>query len=194
MDASSPPFPPNVCASHGSEHGRERSALRRLFRYFSWIIVAAIAYVLLDFSIDIQPAAVHDSYRFTVPALQPDEVRILRQDNLSVLLIRRSAETRRRLLQTAAASLQDPDSSRSHQPGYARNPLRSRHEEYFVAYALGTDLGCPLQVVETYLRETCGDAGYDFAGRALQASKSFSNLIIPDYNFSSNFSHLTIKP
>ena len=174
--------------------GAHRARLKRLFRYLSWIVVAAIAYVLLDFSVDIKPPAVHNSYHFTVPELRFDEPRILRQDNLSILLIRRSETSRRNLEMTAAVHLQDPESSRSHQPGYAKNPLRSRHAEYFVAYASGTDLGCPLQVMENALREICGDARYDFAGRALTASNSFSNLIVPEYNFANNFSSLTIYP
>ena len=153
-----------------------------------------MAYVLLDFSIDIKPPAVHSSYHFTLSTLQLDEPRILRQDNLSIVVIRRSESTRRSLEGTAADRLQDAQSSRSHQPEYAQNLLRSRHAEYFVAYATGTDLGCPVQVEVGELRESCGEARYDFAGRALEAPKSFSNLIVPDYTFTNNFSSLTIYP
>jgi hypothetical protein len=175
---------------HGVNH---RSALTRLFKYCAWIIVAAVIYVLLDFSIDVRPPAVHSSYHFNVANIAPDEARILRQDNLSILLIRRSVATRRRLEQSAE-SLQDPESNRSHQPDYADNSLRSRHAEYYVSYAIGTDLGCPLQINGTILQETCGSARYDFAGRALKSAKKFPNLSIPDYNFANNFSSLTINP
>lgn len=173
--------------------GQQRNRLKRLFRYFAWVIVAAVAYVLLDFAIDIRPPAVQASYRFSIDALELDEARILRQDNLSILLIRRSADTIHALEQSAE-SLQDGASRYSHQPDYARNPLRSRHPEYFVSYAIGTDLGCGLELLDSGLREVCGNAHYDFAGRALQGANKFSNLTIPDYTFTNNFSSLTVKP
>jgi hypothetical protein len=173
--------------------GQRRSHLKRLFKYFSWIIAAAVIYVLLDFAIDVRPPAIQPSYRFHVGALALDEARILRQDNLSILLIRRSADTIHALEQ-AADSLQDGASRYSHQPDYARNPLRSRHPEYFVSYAIGTDLGCGLEVLDLRLREICGGAHYDFAGRALQGSGKFPNLSIPDYTFTNNFSSLTVYP
>ncbi len=149
--------------------------------------------MLLDFAIDIRPATIQSSYRFNVGALAPDEVRILRQDNLSILVIRRSAATLAALMR-ADESLQDPQSRYSHQPDDIDNPLRSRHAEYFVSYAVGTDLGCPLKVLETGLREGCSSARYDFAGRALEGANKFQNLSIPDYNFDNNFSVLTVYP
>jgi ubiquinol-cytochrome c reductase iron-sulfur subunit len=117
----------------------------------------------------------------------------VRHDNLLILVARRSPATIASL-QTASAQLQDPQSENSNQPGYALNSLRSRHPQYFVSYAMSTDLGCPLEVVEDGLRETCGSARYDLAGRALMGVKSFTNLSIPDYNFTNNFSTLTIEP
>ena len=173
--------------------GGSRRLLTSLFRYFSWIAAAAVVYVLLDFSIDIRPPAVQSSYYFEISPMASDEVRIVRQDNLSILIIRRSAETRAALLQ-ASAELQDSESSDSHQPGYARNPLRSRNAEYFVSYAIGTDLGCPLEPGIDRLQEVCGKATYDFAGRALSGTSEFSNLSIPDYQFSDDYSRLTINP
>ena len=173
--------------------GEKRSRLTRLFRYLSLLVVAAVLYVLLDFAIDVRPATIQASYRFNVGTLAADEVRILRQDNLSILVIRRSVATMAALMQ-AGESLQDPDSRYSHQPDDAANPLRSRHAEYFVSYAIGTDLGCSLTVLESGLRESCSSARYDFAGRALEGVNKFQNLSIPDYNFADNFSTLTINP
>jgi len=159
----------------------------------SLLVVAAVLYVLLDFAIDVRPATIQASYRFNVGALAVDEVRILRQDNLSILVMRRSAATLAALMQ-AGESLQDPDSRYSHQPDDADNPLRSRHAEYFVSYAVGTDLACALTVFASELREGCGSARYDFAGRAFEGANKFQNLSIPDYNFDDNFSTLTINP
>ena len=170
-----------------------RRNLERLLRFCALIAAAAIVWVIVDFSIDIRPPGIHSSYRFSLAELAPDEARILRQDNLSILVIRRSAATIRELEQ-APGELQDPDSSDSRQPDYARNPLRSREAEYFVSYAIGTDLGCLLQIGAAELLEACGSARYDFAGRAFKSAETFPNLTIPDYTFTNNFSTLTIKP
>ena len=150
-------------------------------------------YVLFDFMVDVRPSTIQSSYRFQLAELTPDQATILRQDNLAILVVHRSAQTIKRL-QQASSQLQDPQSENSNQPGYALNSLRSRHPQYFVSYAMSTDLGCPLEVVEDGLRETCGSARYDLAGRALMGVKSFTNLSIPDYNFTNNFSTLTIEP
>jgi hypothetical protein len=72
--------------------------------------------------------------------------------------------------------------------------LRSRYDHYFVSYAVGTDLGCPLRLLPSTVREICGSADYDFAGRALKGANQFPNLSIPDYNFANNFSTLIVKP
>ena len=150
-------------------------------------------YVLLDFTIDLRPSRVQSSYQLSVEEWPIDQARILRRDNQSILVIRRSAETIAQL-NRALADLQDPGSKHSHQPVFATNALRSKHPELFVSYATGTDLGCGLEVVNRELKEICGDARYDFAGRALQGAREFQNLTIPDYNFSDNFTKLTIRP
>jgi ubiquinol-cytochrome c reductase iron-sulfur subunit len=173
--------------------GPGRGGLVRLFKLFLFMLLAGVAYVLLDFAIDLRPAAVQSSYRFEVPDLAPDEVRILRRDNFAIVLARRSAATVEALRQ-ASAGLQDPRSENSRQPEYARNALRSRDPGYFVAYAYGTDLGCELSISPPGLRESCGSARYDLAGRALAGTKRFSNLPIPDYNFDADFKRLTVNP
>ena len=94
-----------MCADERRAGPAQRARLQRLFRYFAWTIAAAVVYVLLDFSIDLKPSAVHSSYRFTVPVMDADDVRVLRQDNLSILVIRRSDATRQRLEQAAPTGL-----------------------------------------------------------------------------------------
>ena len=71
---------------------------------------------------------------------------------------------------------------------------RSHPPEYYVAHAYGTDLGCPLEVIGERLQEICGAASYDFSGRALTDSRIYSNLRVPDYEFSSDFKTLTVFP
>lgn len=184
---------PRASVSSKKAPGPGRRGLTGLLKTFSFILVAAVLFVLLDFAIDLRPSTIQAAYRFEVGPLAPDEIKLLRHDNLSILVVRRSPQTIERLRQTANL-VQDPDSADSRQPDYARNALRSRHPEYFVSYALGTDLGCTLKILELNLQEICGAARYDLAGRALKGENEFSNLTIPDYNFTNNFSTLTIKP
>ena len=167
--------------------------LERAFKVASGLLLAAVAVVFLDYLVDFKPAAVDSSYRFSVKPLALDEARILRQDNLAILVIRRSPETIARLA-SEPGRLQDPDSRRSRQPDFAANAARAREPEYFVSYALGTDMGCPLEVDRLVLREICSSASYDFAGRAIEGEKAFKNLAIPDYNFSNEYQFLTIRP
>ena len=170
-----------------------RKFLQKAVRYFWLLGGLAVLYVLLDFMIDVRPSTIQSSYRFNVGELALDEIKILRQDNLAILVVRRSAATIASL-QESSAQLQDPQSLDSNQPDYARDALRARHPQYFVSYALGTDLGCTLKVLQDSLQEICGRARYDLAGRAFKGENEFSNLSIPDYNFNNNFSTLTIKP
>ena len=72
--------------------------------------------------------------------------------------------------------------------------LRSQQTDFFVAFAQGTDLGCPLEAIGDRLKETCGTASYDFFGRALTDSGNYQNLRVPKYEFSSDFKVLTVWP
>ena len=173
--------------------GRRRQRLLRLTRLAVYTFVLGLLYVLFDFAIDWRPATVQDSYRFRLPALAFDQPRILRQDNLALVVIRRSPALMNRL-QLGADELQDARSARSRQPAGFDPEHRAREAEYFVAYAIGTDFGCPLKIEAEDLRESCGAARYDFAGRAYRGERRFSNLPVPDYTFSENFRTLTVFP
>ncbi len=170
-----------------------RSPVERLFRYFALAGAAAVVFVLLDFSFDWRPQRVYESYLFKLPELEADVPVILRQENLSIVVVRRSPGVIA-ALRRAGGGLQDPASRRSRQPGFALNPVRSRDPEYFVAYALGTDLGCALEIDADGLREICSDARYDLAGRARAGARDFRNLTVPDYNFGPEYQTLTIRP
>ena len=172
---------------------KPHSLVERLFRYFALAGAAAVVFVLLDFSFDWRPQRVYESYRFNLPELEVDVPVILRQDNLSIVVVRRSPGAVAALRQ-AGDGLQDPASRRSRQPDFAVNALRSRDPEYFVGYALGTDLGCALEIEDDGMREVCSDARYDLAGRARTGARDFRNLTVPDYNFGPEYETLTIRP
>jgi len=170
-----------------------RKTLQQSIRCLAILAAIAIAYVLIDFSIDIRPPAVQATYEFNIGDPVQDRLIILRQQNLSIVLIKRSKTAIARLLQSNQ-NLQDVDSDHSSQPDFAKNQLRSKYPEYFVSYATGTDLGCALVEEQFLMKEICGEARYDFAGRALQGKKKFSNLVIPAYQFSNGFRTLMISP
>lgn len=173
-----------------------RELLLRLTKYFISLSIAGVFIVVVDYAIDIRPANVHARYHFPLDIANTpfDQPIWLRQDNLSILLIRRSSGLINQLRE-AKTHLQDINSDSSRQPSFAKNALRSRHKDYFVSYAIGTDLACALEVqANLLLKETCGNARYDFAGRALGNEIQFQNLTIPDYTFNHDFSLLTIIP
>lgn len=173
----------------------KRALLSRLTKYLIGITIFGLLFVLVDFSIDFRPKNVQEIYLFSLKTsdLSYDSPTWLRQDNLHILLIKRSVNLRNQLSQTRQ-NLQDPDSHSSRQPDYAKNKLRSKDDLYFVSYAIGTDLSCPLELKEKQmLKEICGAASYDFAGRAFSGGNRFQNLAIPDYNFNDDFSLLTIS-
>ena len=154
----------------------------------------ATFYVSLDFFIDLKPLSVHSSYQFLLKSIPYDQPQWLKQDNLTILLIKRS-ESMIAQLQHSKYSLQDAVSDHSRQPDYAKNSHRSRYPAYYVSYATGTDLGCLLELKAAgIVGEVCSSAQYDFAGRSLKSNNQIQNLVVPDYNFSDNFTQLTIKP
>lgn len=170
-----------------------RVLLVRLLKLFTGIMVIVSIMVLLDFSIDFRPPGIQSSYRFNIEGITEDRPKWLKQDNLTILLIKRSDTIIQALHQQK--DLQDPASSDSNQPEFARNALRSSIPGYFVSYANGTDLGCIVELKSgAILAEACGNAQYDFAGRAIIGKNSFQNLPIPDYNFIDNFNTLIIRP
>ena len=174
---------------------KRRALLLRLTKYLMGLMLAGLLFVLADYSIDFRPPNIHANYHFSLNSSKMpfDQPVWLRQDNLSILLIRRSPNLRAQL-KNSILNLQDADSESSQQPQYAGNALRSRNGEYFVSFGVSTDLTCPLELLENQLLgETCGNAQYDFAGRALMGENQFQNLSIPDYNFNDDFSLLTIS-
>lgn len=172
-----------------------KALLLRLTKTLLGITVLGLIIVLADYAIDFRPKNVQANYYFSLKKndISYDSPIWLRQDNLHILLIKRSVTLRKELSYTKQ-SLQDPNSDSSRQPGYAKNALRSKDDIYFVSYAIGTDLSCSLELKgEQLLKEICGTASYDFAGRALSGQSQFQNLTIPDYNFNDDKNLLTIS-
>ncbi len=114
----------------------ETKTTQRSIQSFLAVLGVAVVYVLVDFAIDIRPPAVQSSYHFKIESLTPDVPAFLRQDNLVIVVIARSAASIAGLKQ-ADANLQDPESRLSHQPAFATNALRSRQASILSAMPSG---------------------------------------------------------
>ena len=110
-----------------------------------------------------------------------------------VWVLRRTGDMLARL-EKARGLLADPDSKiRSQQPGYARNPARSRRPEIFVAVGLCTHLGC----IPSFRPEPgsvqpdwpggfycpCHGSRFDLAGRVFKNVPAPTNLLVPEYRY-----------
>jgi hypothetical protein len=75
-----------------------------------------------------------------------------------------------------------------------RQARQGKAEDYFIAYAIGTNLGCPLQEVAGHkLKESCSSAEYDFSGQPVGIEKRFTALHVPVYNFCDDFSCINLR-
>jgi ubiquinol-cytochrome c reductase iron-sulfur subunit len=91
------------------------------------------------------------------------------------------------------AQLKDPSSAHSDQPAYAKNPQRSRTDEFLVLVGTCTHLGClPKQrfsAGELYPSWPggffcpCHGSRFDLAGRVFDGSPASINLRVPPYSY-----------
>ncbi len=147
-----------------------KQKLQRLVKIFGAIIALSIIYVTIDFFITVPKDIATENYRIALPALETDRVYFFKGGNKQVVIIRYSELLKQKFKV-------DP----------------STHQGYFVAYALGTYLSCPLQVIEDkYLKESCSSARYDFAGRPVD-SDNFTSLRVPVYNFCPDHSCINLR-
>lgn len=97
-------------------------------------------------------------------------------------------------LRERTAMLADPFSTRSEQPDYARNPMRSIRPEYAVLVGICTHLGCvPNFKVHLDSGDVAASAGgfycpchgskFDLAGRVYKNVPAPVNLVVPPYQF-----------
>lgn len=137
-------------------------------------MILATTYIIIDFS-SSNDGAVRSTARLALPELETDRAYFYKINNRLIVVIRYSAVSRRKLFQQ-----EDLNSS--------------QWPEYFVALAYGTDLGCPLEAGDgQYLKESCSDTRYDFAGRPLNSKLSISALRVPDYKFCPDYSCLKLQ-
>ena len=130
-----------------------------------------LMFVMFDFASSGTLSADADPIRVPLPVLEADRVYFVKFDNRQLVVMRYSSLLQQSLFPGGDA----PD--------------------YLVAYALGTYLGCPLDVVNNqYLKESCSSASYDFAGQPQDNNQNFTALAIPVYTFCPDNSCITLYP
>lgn len=129
--------------------------------------------------------------------IQPGERITVTWRGKPVWVVRRTDEAMRRMASEEwLAELRDPTSEvTAQQPDYARNAARSISDEYFVAIALCTHLGCvPLYEPQPDAARSsrlwiggffcpCHGSRFDLAGRVVKNVPAPTNLVIPPHTF-----------
>ena len=145
--------------------------LKRLIKLMIIVSLLWGVFVVMGFFESTDPASEND-IRIPLPAMQTDNPYLVRYDNKQLIVVLYSERTMATL--------------------FTGN---SQSKPHLVAFAYGTNLGCPLEIIEPdRLKETCSDTEYDFAGRPIEKNRGFPDLRIPVYTFCPDFSCLTIKP
>ncbi len=147
--------------------------LKRIIRIFFLISFLAFVYVLFSFSFTDREN--ENWITVSIPDRDDDRAYFEKVGNRLIVVIAWSKKLRDELFRDESKSI-SPDQS------------------YYVAYAYGTNLGCPLEEEEGFrLKETCSYARYDFAGRPVPANQDFTALKVPVYTFCPDKSCINIK-
>ena len=210
---NSVPVDPETETKSALKHGHDvatyqrRLRLRVVAKLMLLSAFVVVVYVgLASFGTEDDAGAEGTTLKVTLTDLEPGMMKSLVWESRPVLVYRRTAEETAVFDVAAAvddrgghdARLQDPASKKSKQPEWARSAYRSREPEWFVAIALGTDLGCSLNFMpasETNFHgarwtggfvDTCRKARYDLSGRVFKDQYATRNLVIPVYSIDGN--------
>ena len=174
---------------------------QNLVYFFLLLLLVAIVFIWMVFSDYSNSSRIkkdHYLLRFDLTTLVPGEVRIVRHHGLPVLIMQRTPQELKQLLDIRSY-LSDPDSNESTQPAFAKNYYRSLKAEYFIAYAVhpvsANEINYRLASYQHTLKpgipwyggfsETHSGAYYDKAGRIYKQihsnNHSAFNLYVPDY-------------
>jgi ubiquinol-cytochrome c reductase iron-sulfur subunit len=130
-----------------------------------------------------------------IAGISPGESLLVSWAGQPVLIYHRTADQIMALNQHDPR-LSDARSAHSTQPDWAQSASRSRHKEWFVAIAAGTDFGCPVSVLHAGgslfqqqpwqggFIDDCRGSRYDFAGRVYTSQFADQNLAVPEYTLS----------
>lgn len=177
-----------------AEDEARRLKLRVAIKLMLYLGMAGVAYIFISAirsgSGDVPSVP---SLRVAIGDMQPGEVQFLAWEGRPVVTYRRT-DTDIVTLRTTDERLQDAISKKSEQPESMANDFRSASPDWFVAIALGTDLGCSIDYLppgeESFqeqpwaggFMDTCRKARYDLAGRVYESQYASRNLVVPHYS------------
>lgn len=132
-----------------------------------------------------------------IAKMAPADLAIVEWRGKPVWILRRTPDMVSRLGRIDAL-LADPASAKPQQPEYCKNPLRSIRQDYLVAVAICTHLGC----IPSYRKDVapadlgpdwpggfycpCHGSKFDFAGRVFKHVPAPVNLEIPRHKYLSD--------
>lgn len=126
--------------------------------------------------------------------LQPGQKKTVEWRGKPVWIVRRTPEMLK-TLEEDADRVADPESKRSQQPAYAKNPMRALKPDYLVVVGICTHLGCsPVDRLapepEPFASDwhggfycPCHGSLFDLAGRVYKNKPAPDNLPVPPYKF-----------
>ncbi|MCL2160958.1 MAG: ubiquinol-cytochrome c reductase iron-sulfur subunit [Betaproteobacteria bacterium] len=133
-----------------------------------------------------------------ISKLAPGEKVVVKWRGKPVWVLRRTPEMLQSL-EDVAGKLSDPNSEKSDQPDYTKNPSRAIKDEYFVAIGICTHLGCsPTDKLKPGNAENmapdwtggflcpCHGSLFDLAGRVYKSQPAPTNLDIPPHRYLSD--------
>ncbi len=132
--------------------------------------------------------------KVNVSKLEPGQQVVYEWQGKPVFVVRRTPEMLA-TLKTHDDRLRDPQSEKSTQPEFAKNPTRALKDEYLVLLGICTHLGCsPKFMPEVKSMEfdvnwqggyfcPCHGSRFDLAGRVYQGVPAPINLEVPPYVF-----------
>ena len=179
--------------SKDTDTARRRLKLRVAAKLMIYVGFAGVLYVFFaafrsgDGKIPSLPGM-----RVSIAHIQPGEADFFSWEGRPVVVYRR-LQTDASMLRSDDKRLLDASSMNSEQPESSINAWRSETPEWFVALALGTDLGCSIallpasnelfqgQVWSGGFVDSCRKARYDLAGRVYKSQYAERNLIVPRY-------------
>jgi ubiquinol-cytochrome c reductase iron-sulfur subunit len=171
---------------------------RRKFLTTATVAVGAVgaAFALVPFVSSWKPSerarALGAPTDLDLAKIEPGQMTILTWRKQQIYVVKRTPE----MLGSLAnhdARLKDPNSEKSEQPEYAKNPVRAARPDVLVLIGVCTHLGClPKQRFEPGMAELgadwpggffcpCHGSRFDLAGRVFEGSPASVNLRIPPY-------------
>ena len=133
-----------------------------------------LVFVMVDY-FNVDTTGSSEQVRIPLPPLTQDRAYFVKFDQRQLVVMQYSDQMQRSLFSAGMTETAQPP-------------------QFLVVYALGTNLGCPLQVIEDeYLKESCSNASYDFAGKPLAENADFTALRVPVYTFCSDYSCIKLQ-